>query len=173
MTDDHKRPDPYTNPYIAGFFLGLTLLAAFLILGTGLGASGAMARFGAALEHIVAPSHTQESLYFGAWGEYPLRHYLVFMVAGVFFGGLVSALSARRINFDIEKGAQCTMKLRLALSLLGGVLVGFASRMAGGCTSGQALSGGALLLTGSLVFMISLFAGGYAVAYFVRRQWHD
>jgi hypothetical protein len=50
-------------------------------------------------------------------------------------------------------------------------LVGYASRLASGCTSGQALSGGALLLTGSLIFMMCVFAGGYAAAYFFRRQW--
>jgi len=62
---------------------------------------------------------------------------------------------------------------RLGYALVGGVIVGFASRLAQGCTSGQALSGGALLLTGSMVFMLCLFAGGYATAWFVRRQWHD
>ena len=35
------RPRPYLNPYLAGFGLGLTLLAAFVLLGHGLGASGA------------------------------------------------------------------------------------------------------------------------------------
>jgi hypothetical protein len=53
------------------------------------------------------------------------------------------------------------------------VLAGFASRLAQGCTSGQALSGSALLLSGSLVFLLCVFAGGYAAAWFVRRQWHD
>jgi len=51
--------------------------------------------------------------------------------------------------------------------------VGYASRLAQGCTSGQALSGGAMLLTGSFVFLVCLFAAGYAVAYFVRGQWDD
>ena len=45
--------------------------------------------------------------------------------------------------------------------------------MANGCTSGQALTGTALLLTGSFVFLIFVFVGGYATAFFVRRQWHD
>ena len=40
-----------------------------------------------------------------------------------------------------------------------------------GCTSGQALTGGAMLVTGSLLFLGAMFAGGYAVAWFVRRQW--
>jgi len=49
----------------------------------------------------------------------------------------------------------------------------YASRLAQGRTSGQALSGGAMLLTGSFVFLVCLFAAGYAGAYFVRRQWDD
>ena len=173
MNNDGRNAAPYMNPYLAGFFLGLTLLASFLVLGPGLGASGALARFGAALELAVFPSHTLAGEYFGAWGEHPLRYYLVFMVVGVFFGGLVSTLAARRVRFKIEKGEKCPPRLRILFVLCGGVLAGFASRLAGGCTSGQALSGGALLLTGSILFLLSLFAGGYAAAHFFRRQWDD
>jgi len=48
-----------------------------------------------------------------------------------------------------------------------------AARLSLGCTSGQALSGTALLLTGSFVFLICIFAGGYATARLFRRQWND
>ena len=34
-------PQPYMNPYLAGIGLGVTLLAAFVFVGRGLGASGA------------------------------------------------------------------------------------------------------------------------------------
>ena len=57
--------------------------------------------------------------------------------------------------------------------LAGGLLVGFSSRLAQGCTSGQALTGGAMLLSGSLAFMVALFASGYATARLFRGQWHD
>ena len=40
-----------------------------------------------------------------------------------------------------------------------------------GCTSGQALTGGAILNVGSLVFMGAVFAAAYALAYFVRKEW--
>ena len=40
-----------------------------------------------------------------------------------------------------------------------------------GCASGQGLSGGALMSVGAWIFMLSFFAGGYAIAYFVRREW--
>ena len=95
------------------------------------------------------------------------------MLVGTFLGGLISALFANRIEFKLERGAKASGYLRATLALVGGVLIGFASRLAAGCTSGQALTGGALLLTGSLVFLVCTFAGGYAAAWFVRRQWDD
>ena len=161
------------NPYIAGVGLGLTLLISYLILGAGLGASGGIARFGAYLEKMFAESHTLNSAYFGKWGENPLYYYLVFMLGGVFIGGFFSALLSRRVKIFLIKGKSASKTLRVCLALFGGVLSGFAARMAGGCTSGQALSGGAMLLSGSIVFMLCMFAGGYAAAWFVRRQWND
>lgn len=168
-----RSPQNYANPYLAGFFLGLTLLASFLILGAGLGASGGLARIAAHLEGTIATQHTQASEYFGAWGPNPLNYYLVLMLVGAFLGGLVSALHANRFQVQMEKGRAATNRLRALCALGGGVLAGFASRLAQGCTSGQALTGGALLLSGSLLFLIFAFAGGYAFAYFVRRQWND
>ncbi len=184
MTDENPsrsngsglEPAPYWNPYVAGLLLGATLLASFLILGAGLGASAGPARLGAFLEQCAVPGHVAQSDYFGHWveeGKSLLHYYLVFMFAGVFVGGLLSAVLARRIDPGVERGRAFGARPRLLLALLGGVLVGFASRLANGCTSGQALSGGAMLLNGSLAFMVCVFAGGYAAAWFFRRQWHD
>lgn len=166
-------PQPYANPYLAGVLLGLVLLASFVILGAGLGASGGIARLGASASMCLSPSHTLGSEYFGKWGAQPLKYYLVFMFAGTFVGALVSALLANRVRVQVERGAAAPVRLRLGYALVGGLIAGFASRLAQGCTSGQALSGGALLLTGSVVFLLCLFASGYATAWFVRRQWHD
>jgi hypothetical protein len=162
------------NPYLAGVLLGLTLLASFVILGAGLGASGGLARLAALSESCILPGHTRASEYFGPWlAGSPLRYYLVFMLAGALAGGLFSALRSGRFSPRVERGQQASRALRLGLALAGGVVAGFASRLAQGCTSGQALSGGALLLTGSLVFLGCVFAGGYAVAWFVRGQWRE
>lgn len=163
----------YVNPYVAGICLGLVLLASFFILGAGLGASGGIARLAASLEGALAPAHTQASPYFGAWGPDYLSYYLVFMFLGTLLGGLLSALTAKRFKVTVERGQTWPPGLRLTFALVGGIIVGFASRLAQGCTSGQALTGGALLLSGSLAFLVSLFASGYAVAGLFRRQWHD
>lgn len=167
------KPKAYLNPYIAGIFLGITLLVSYLVLGAGLGASSGIARIGAYIEGAVAPAHTMACEYFGGWGDKPLKYYLVFMLVGVFFGGLISALYANRCTLSVERGAKCTIRKRLIFAFFGGILAGFASRLAKGCTSGQALSGSAVLLTGSLLFLVFTFAGGYATAWFVRRQWND
>jgi len=172
-SDESRTPKPYMNPYLAGVLLGLTLLASFLILGAGLGASAGIARVGAFAESCVAAEHVLSSKYFGGWGTQPLRYYLVFMLAGTFLGGLLSALLANRISLGIERGRAASAGLRAGLALAGGIIVGYASRLAQGCTSGQALTGGAMLLSGSLLFVCCVFAGGYATAWFVRRQWHD
>ena len=177
MAGGDSRPKPYWNPYLAGLLLGGALLASFLILGAGLGASAVPIRCGAWLENLVAPGHAQASDFFGqkylADGANPLRYYLVFMFVGTFLGGLLSAVLARRTNVSVERGKAFGAVPRLVLALAGGILVGYASALASGCTSGQALTGGALLANGSIIFMLCVFAGGYAAAYFVRRQWHD
>ena len=136
------------NPYMAGVLLGLVLLLSYLTLGAGLGASGGIARVSATLEEIMIPGHVGTTSYFGAWGDHPWMYYLVFMFAGTFIGGLLSAVAGRRVRVTVERGRKCSASTRLIFALFGGILAGYASRIAHGCTSGQALSGGALLLTG-------------------------
>jgi uncharacterized membrane protein YedE/YeeE len=166
---------PYWNPYIAGAGLGLTLLLSFVTLGAGLGASGAVARTSAATAHAIAPKAVETNTYMERWFEEgsPLAYYLVFMAVGVLLGGLISAWAARRIEPSVERGRNFSRRGRLVLALAGGAVTGFGSRLAMGCTSGQALTGGALLLSGSWAFMLAVFAGAYGFAWFVRRQWQE
>lgn len=173
MEKHETKTSKYMNPYLAGIGLGLTLLASFLILGAGLGASSGLARIAACTGLCIARAHTLSTEYFGKWGDNPMQYYLVFMLAGTFIGGLCSALIANRTRLQVERGKQSSVRLRCAFALAGGIMVGFASRLANGCTSGQALSGTALLLTGSFVFLICIFIGGYATATLFRRQWND
>jgi uncharacterized membrane protein YedE/YeeE len=163
----------YWNPYMAGVLLGLTLLATFLVTGGGLGASALPKRLIALGALSVSPEWTAANPALGGYVEAgnPLRNWLVIEVIGVLLGGFIGALSAGRFKATVEKGPRISTRGRLRYALAGGVIMGFAAGLARGCTSGQALSGGALLATGSWVFMLMVFAGGYATAWFVRRQW--
>ena len=170
-----KPPQPYWNPYLAGFILGLVLLAAFVVMGRGLGVSGAVTSAVVVGTNAVAPAHlaTNEyaQAYLGDGGVSPLKDWLVIEVLGVILGGLLSGLLAHRFRWSIEKGPRISSRGRLLYAFGGGAIMGFATRVARGCTSGQALTGGAMLSVGSWVFMIAVFAGAYATAWLVRRQW--
>lgn len=169
------KPKPYSNPYLTGIGLGLVLLAAFVIMGRGLGASGAMSSVVAYGVNTIAPNHAQSNEfykeYIGDGTTNPLKDWLVFEVLGVLVGGFVSGALAGRIRTRVEKGPNISRGKRLLFAFIGGSLMGFGAKLAGGCTSGQALTGGALLNLGSWIFMMMVFAGGYLVAYFLRRQW--
>ncbi len=164
---------PYWNPYIAGIGLGLVLLAAFVIMGRGLGASGAVSTIVATGVAKIAPAHAQENEFYQNYltNENPLKDWLVFEVLGVLVGGFLSGIFANRVHIKIIKGPRIGISKRMIFAILGGVLMGFGAKLAGGCTSGQALTGGALLNLGSWLFMLSIFAGGYLIAYFFRRSW--
>ncbi len=174
MKTDLKPEDRFWNPYLAGILLGLVLLSSFLVMGKGLGASGAANRMGVATLEAVAPGHVQHNASMASLahdGTSILDNYYVFEVLGVFLGGLISAYAAGRVQLRIIRGPRATITKRLAFALIGGILMGVAARFGRGCTSGQALSGGAMLSAGAWAFMFSVFGGGYALAYFVRRQW--
>lgn len=171
--NDAAAPRPLWNPYAAGFLLGLVLLACFLITGRGLGASGAFASVAAWIAGLVSSEHvTANAVHAKYWNEgAPLASFLVFLMAGLFVGAMASGWQARRLGWRIERGPQISDAQRLALAFAGGIVVAFGSKIAKGCTSGQALTGGAMLNVGSLVFMLAVFAGAYALAYAARKEW--
>jgi uncharacterized protein len=163
----------FWNPYLAGIALGLVLLATFLVMGRGLGASGAAHRIAVFGVDLVASGHVDRTAALASAKGHgqPLDDWLVFEVLGVFLGGAVAAYSAGRLGSTVQRGPRVSVPWRLTLALSGGLVMGVAARMARGCTSGQALTGGALLSVGSWAFMFAVFGGGYALAYLVRREW--
>ena len=90
----------YADPYVAGAFLGVVLLAAFVITGRGLGASGAFATTAAGLTHAIAPAQADTNPYFTRYltGDGPWRDWLLFELGGVALGGFLSAWAAGRLR---------------------------------------------------------------------------
>ena len=168
-----KHPDRFWNPYLGGIALGVVLLATFLVMGRGLGASGASFRLGVWATSVVAPDQARDVPAMAAVMEdrHPLDDWLVLEVLGVLVGGVLGAATSGRLKLEVLKGDRFPARRRIAFAIAGGIMMGFAAKLARGCTSGQALSGGAMQSVGSWAFMLSVFAGGYALAYFVRRQW--
>lgn len=164
---------PYADPYVAGTALGLVLLAAFVVVGRGLGASGAFASGAAGLVAAAAPHSAAASPLFARYlaGDGPWSEWLLFELAGVVIGGFLSALVAGRLRLVIERGPHASRGGRLAYAFAGGSIMGVGAVLARGCTSGLALTGGALLSAGSWLFMIAAFAGAYLLAPVVKKAW--
>jgi hypothetical protein len=171
-----KKAKEYINPYLGGVLLGLVLFIAYFLTGAGLGASGAVLRVDTALVDVVASEHIDKVGYFAkiAGGDLnPLKSGAVFMLLGTLIGGFVSGFFNNRLKVETKKGSQISKKQRWFFAFLGGGIMGYGARLARGCTSGQALSGGAVLSVGSWAFMFSIFIGGYILAYSVRKLWID
>jgi hypothetical protein len=164
------QPDERSmNPYLAGFLLGLVLLAAFLVVGRGLTAIGGLVT--ATATTVDAVRHAR------GFGGYhgpanPLHDWVFLEVVGIAMGALlVRWWAGQPAVWQVERGPQMGARGRLIAAFAGGVLMAVGARIGGGCTSGQALTGGALLNAGSWLFMGAVFAGAYLLAWPLRRLW--
>lgn len=170
-----SRPTrPYINPYLGGFLLGIVLFTAFFITGNGLGASGGLNRILVYFEDLIAPGHIDQVAYLitmAGGSQNALDSWIVVLTVGVLLGGFASGWFSGRLKLETNRGPHISRKARWLFAFIGGGFMGYGARMARGCTSGQALSGGAVLSVGSWAFMLAVFAGAYALAYFVRRLW--
>jgi uncharacterized protein len=165
---------PCWRPQIAGVAIGIAMVLAFYLAGRGIGVTGATTQIVATLQNWLAPSLTAGNDYlagYAAGPSNPLGGFLLYLVGGLLAGSFTAALLTRNLRVEVLRGPNIGVLPRLVLAFTGGMLVGFAARLARGCTSGQALVGGAELSAGAWLFMICIFAGGFATAWFVRRQW--
>ena len=164
---------PYWNPYVVGILLGLVLLATYLVTGRGLGATAAFSATAAAIAGALSPEHVAGNVvHLKYWNDgAPLASWTLFLIAGTFVGALASGLAGHRVRWSTERGPNLSDGRRLALAFAGGFIAAYGAKIAKGCTSGQALTGGSILNVGSLVFMVAVFASAYGLAYFVRKEW--
>ena len=171
-----KQPTkPYAHPYLGGVILGIVLFLAFFVTGNGLGASGGLNRWVVFIQDLIAPAHTDQVPYLitMAGGDTnALDNWIIPMIFGVLAGGFVSGWRNGRLKMETNKGPNISVRTRWFMAFAGGAIMGFGARFARGCTSGQALSGGAVLSAGSWAFMFAVFGGAYALAYFVRKLWN-
>ena len=171
-----NRPTkPYVHPYLGGTVLGIVLFLAMFFTGNGLGSSGGTIRFVAFVEDTIAPAHVDNTPYLlklAGGDKNPLDDWIVPVFLGALAGGFTSGWIFGRLKLETTKGPNISNRTRWLMAFLGGVIFLYGARMARGCTSGQALTGGATLAAGSWLVMFSIFASAYALAYFVRKLWN-
>lgn len=143
--------------WLSGILIGLTVPLLYLLAGKAFGISTSLQQIGA----ICAPQSRFEYLSkFDRKGHLWLVVFVLGIVAGAFVANhWLSAVPAQLLPAEFA-GVAGAVKL-----LVGGFLVGFGTRYAGGCTSGHSLTGISNLNWPSLVATIFFFVGGLAVTW--------
>jgi uncharacterized protein len=162
------------SPYAAGALIGLLQIPTFLLMDTALGASSSFVTVAAHIASVFDPAVAQVK-YFAShmWGA--KNWWQVAVVVGIAIGAFLSMRMSgahRETISPIWSRAIGTSSLwsRAPIAFLGGFIMLFGARIAGGCTSGHGISGMAQLSVGSTLAVAAMFAGGILTATLMRRR---
>ena len=166
------------SPYMAGVLLGVVGVLAVLLSNSLLGASGAFENLAGLIGKAVAPK-LFDNMYFNfvmppgiTWG--------VILLVGIFFGGMLGAWTSGTLLWGKKGSANPDAQWkqifgpqtwkRWALGFAGAIILEYGAGIAGGCTSGLAISGGMLLAPAAYLFIAGMFASGIATALVIYRR---
>lgn len=163
---------PAWSPYLAGALIGVLSMLTFYFSSKPIGASGAYARVAGLLGNQVAPRHTGSLDYYRKTP--PTIDWEVMLVAKAVGGAFLAAWTGNELNgrflqpLWVERFGDAAW-LRVAVALIGGALMAFGARLAGGCTSGHGISGALQLSIGSWIALVCFFAAGVVTANLLYR----
>lgn len=157
------------NPYLVGIGIGLLSWAVFAVVDAPIGVTTALSQWsGLAAQPLVGAEAVRANPY---WAKHlPKWDYGTFFLIGTFCGALVGAWLSRDLRIEVvpevwrERFGVSASK-RLAAAFLGGVVALYGARMAGGCTSGNGLSGSMQLALSGWTFFLTMFVTGLAAAW--------
>ncbi len=155
------------SPYIVGFGIGLLVCLSFILSNNAIGCSTAYARTFGMIEGLVRGSKVKEKPYYKEF--VPKIDWEWMLVLGVVFGAFASSMISGSFRVETvpsiwETTFGASPLLRFIGAFIGGLLLGFGARMAGGCTSGHGISGTIQLALGSWLAFIFFFVGGILTA---------
>ena len=159
------------SPYVAGILLGIVGILTVVLSSKLLGASGGFENVAGMIGKAVAPAAFNNT-YFNFVMPAGIT-YSVILLVGVFFGGMFGALSSGTFKvrtMDDEQWKKAygpQLWKRWLLLFVGAIILEYAAGIAGGCTSGLAISGGMLLAPAAFLFIAGMFASGIVTALLV------
>ena len=158
------------SPYLVGASIGVLSWATFGLMDKALGVSTTMVRWAGMLESLVAWEHVRANSYYAKYlVDQPAINWQMMLVLGLPLGAL---LSANLSQSDHKESVPELWRWRFGESrfsrpmaaFLGGAIMLFGARMAGGCTSGHGISGSLQFSVSSWIFFASFFTSGIVSA---------
>jgi uncharacterized membrane protein YedE/YeeE len=154
LVDWILQPWPW---YVSGPLIGLMIPALLLLAGRSFGVS-------TSFQHLGAICSPRSKLPYFSKYDWRNNNWRPVFVIGIMLGAFIGStlLSATPAQFLPDDYYSWSGLITLAM---GGILIGFGTRYAGGCTSGHTIMGLSSLKWPSLVASISFFIGGLLMVY--------
>jgi hypothetical protein len=166
------------SPYVAGILLGIVGVLSVWLANSLLGASGAFENLAGMIGKALAPA-AFDNLYFNFIMPPGITTGVILLI-GVFFGGMIGAATSKTLNWGKKDSANSDplwkrtfgpqVWKRWVLAFVGAIILEYAAGIAGGCTSGLAISGGMLLAPAAFLFIAGMFASGILTALIIYRR---
>lgn len=164
-------------PYLCGIGIGILSWIAFGLAHDPLGVTTAYSRVASlfALPIIGAGGVAGNSY----WKAMPLSlDYGVLFLVGLMLGSFSSALFSGSLRIELmhsnwRRRFGGSLVKRFAAAFSGGVIIMYGARLAGGCTSGHAISGGLQLAVSSWVFLLVMFGSGLVFSSLIFGSWKE
>lgn len=159
----------HLTPYLVGIGIGVLSWIVFIVANAPLGITTAIAQLsGAAATPFLGADAVAQNSY---WAKHLFKlDYGVLFLAGVFLGGLASALAKGTWRIESvpslweRRFGESSLK-RYVAAFVGGAIVMIGARLAGGCTSGNGISGGLQLALSGWIFLAVMFLTGTLTAF--------
>jgi uncharacterized protein len=156
------------SPYLVGTLIGLLSMTTFYFSNKPLSVSTAYARLAGLVGNLFSKEHTENLKFYQdtkpkiEWGE--------MLVFGMLLGAFIAAVTGGEITgawvpelWKHRFGAD--VLLRLVMAFVGGAIMAYGARLAGGCTSGHGISGALQLSVSSWIALVCFFIAAVATAH--------
>lgn len=160
------------SPYVVGIGIGVLSWISFLLSDAPLSCSTALSQTSGMAERLFRGKRVTEKAYYKE--NPPVVNWKFMFLIGVLIGAFLAAKLANAFQSGLvpQLWAQTfggAVLPRLAVAFFGGILMGFGSRFANGCTSGHGISGTLQMAVSSWVSVVFFFIGGIAAALLIYR----
>ncbi len=162
------------SPYIVGVGIGVLSWITFAFMGKALGTSTTMVHASGLVCGVASSDYVANNAYYTSELN-PAKGKMMFdwqwfLVLGVLGGAFASAKFSGA--FRVERVPSLWASrfgpsriVRYIAAFIGGVILIYGARMAGGCTSGHGISGGLQLALSSWTFFMAMFVSGVVTAF--------
>ncbi len=163
------------SPYVVGALVGVLSWFTFGVAGKAIGVSTNFSQAVRLTEEQIAPEHAAANRYHTD-NRIPTK---LGWEAALLVGLLLGAFAAARLGREpapdpvpplVAARFGPSRARSYALAFVGGLILMYGARLAGGCTSGHGISGSLQLAVSSWTFFVALFAGGVVTAFALFRK---